>query len=209
MRCRALPLLTIKVKVRDVEESPLYSRYDTCEHDNGDNGDTLHGLLRLLDPLSQHFFVRLSAFEPRSTPPNAFAQEYGWIAYIVLIVALYASRYFKKPSLPPTLVPISVPFKLSPGQSRGSLTHHILLEEDGDIVVRLGADPVADGGERGIARRGKELWRSNTGQGSACKKCSLTVGGDGTLWLKQGKKVLGKFSPGEVESLAKIVDVWV
>ncbi|CAM9296112.1 unnamed protein product [Choristocarpus tenellus] len=99
----------------------------------------------------------------------------------------------------PTLVPIPIPFKIASGAYKGTTSHHMILEADGDIVVRAGEAP----SEFPMT----EYWRSGTSQGSACKKCTVAAAKDGVLTLKQGGKVLASFSPAEITRLSKILDV--
>eukprot|EP00752_Nemacystus_decipiens_P002928 g2723.t1 len=150
-----------------------------------------------------------------------------------LIAAVLAVRLsgVRRPAFPGVeLSPIPVPFKLPAGKYKGSSTHHVRLQDDGNIVVATGPKPLPPGQETTTAApsgaAATTLWQSgplrsgpgNPGGkgkgkgkgdgdvgGDACKKCQVRVGKDGRVVLVREREELAVFSPSWAEAFFKIL----
>ncbi|CBJ48983.1 hypothetical protein Esi_0115_0021 [Ectocarpus siliculosus] len=131
--------------------------------------------------------------------------------------------------MPTDLSPIPVPFKVAVGKHKGSSTHHIRLQGDGNVVVARGPKPLLTAGAAAAGDAGATLWQSGPlpsltqqqqrspgkpgdngkdksggGSGGSCKKCQVKVTKEGTLALTRGREELAVFSPAWTEAFFDI-----
>ncbi|CAB1102764.1 unnamed protein product [Ectocarpus sp. CCAP 1310/34] len=141
-------------------------------------------------------------------------------AVIAAVLGVRLSGVFSA-RMPTDLSPIPVPFKVAVGKHKGSSTHHIRLQGDGNVVVARGPKPLlAAAAAAAAGDAGATLWQSGPlpsltqqqqrspgkpgdngknksggGSGGSCKKCQVKVTKEGTLALTRGREELAVFSP--------------